>query len=60
MQTETQRTSYRGKEGLISEYFITDFVNNMEMIKSLVDKILSREPGFANWTNREKTVSRIL
>ena len=38
------------------ENFVTDCVNNREIRKSFFDKILLRELGFANWTNREKIV----
>ena len=35
------------------EHFVTDCVNYREMIKSSFEKISLREPGFANWNNRE-------
>ena len=38
------------------EHFVTDCVNNREMRKSFFEKISLREPGFANWNNREKFV----
>ena len=38
------------------EHFVTDCVNSREMKKSLFEKISVREPGFANWNNREKSV----
>ena len=38
------------------EHFVTDCENNREMRKSLFEKISLREPGFANWNNREKFV----
>ena len=35
------------------EHFVTDCVNNREMRKSFFEKRSLREPGFANWNNRE-------